>query len=206
MRNICLFVTLLSFYFNYAQKIIKKSIVDPGTTLIQIDATNCFQIDISTADMYEVVVEAIIDGEYKKDLLLNMQKEGSTLKIGTGFQPNFKYPNDKLSAHKIVSIALNIVLPIHQRVQIFGTNCNIKASGNYKELDVTLDDGYCHLNTISEMVSIKTQSGEIEVRSSKGSFEVSSKYGKIHKDEISIGDNLFILTSTTGNINIKKPD
>ena len=206
MRNICLFVTLLSCYLNYAQKIIKKSIVDPGTTLIQIDATNCYQIVISTADVYEVVAEAIIDGEYKKDLLLKMQKDGSTLKIGGGFQPNFKNPNDKLSAHKIVSIALNIVLPINQRVQIFGTNCNIKASGNYKKLEVTLDDGYCHLNNISEMASIKTQSGEIEVRNSKGSFEVSSKYGKIHKDEISIGDNRFILTSTTGNINIKKPD
>ena len=206
MRTILLFVALSSFYFNHAQKIVKKSIVDSGTSLVQIDAKNCYRIALSTANGDEVIVEAVIDGEYKKDLLLNMHKEGGTLEIGTGFQPNFRNPNDKLSAHKVISITLNIVLPENLAVRVFGTNCNIEATGKYKNLNVTLDDGYCHLYNISEVANIVTQSGEIHVRGSEGSFRATSKYGTIVKEEIPDGHNRFFLTTTTGHIKIKKTD
>lgn len=197
---------LLTLQLSFAQKVVKKSIFEPNTTLVQIDASNCYQIEVSTENTDEVILEAVIDGEYKKDLLLKTQKNGNTLSIGAGFQPNFKNPNDKLSAHKVVSVSLNIILPAYQQVQVFGTNCNVEARGEYKSLKVTLDDGYCHLYNISESASILTQSGEIEVRSSGGSFKASSKYGTIHQDKIPVGQNHFVLTSTTGDIKIKKTD
>jgi len=206
MRTIFLFVSLLSFCFNHAQKIVKKSLVDSSISLIQIDATDSYRICLSTADTDKVVVEAVIDGEYKNDLLLKVIKDGATLKIGTGYQPNFKNPNDKLSAHKVISIALNIVVPEYQQVLIFGTNSNIEAMGRYKNLKVILDDGYCRLSDISESADVNTQSGEIEVLSSRGFFTATSKYGTILKEEIPEGDNHFILTTATGHIKIKKTE
>ncbi len=206
MRIVLLFVALSSFHFIHAQKVVKKSIVDPDTSLIQIDATNCFQINLSTVNTDEVIIEATMDGEYRTDLLLSVQKKGSTLQIATGFQPNFKNPNDKLSAHKMVSIALDIKLPLYQSVQVFGTNCNVDAIGNYKNLKVTLDDGHCHLYDIVTVAEIRTGSGNIEVQSESGFFEATSKYGTIQKENMPNGENRFILTSTTGNIEIKKTD
>ncbi|MFH6603291.1 hypothetical protein ACEZ3G_07380 [Maribacter algicola] len=206
MRTVLLFVALISFQINYAQKVVKKSIVDPDTSLIQIDATNCFQINLSTVDTDEVVIEATIDGEYRTDLLLSVQKKGGTLEIGTGFQPNFKNPNDKLSAHKVVSIALDIKLPFDQTVQVFGTNSNVDVVGAYKNLKVTLDDGHCHLYDIMTAAEIQTASGTIVVQSSSGFFEATSKYGTIKKENIPKGENRFILTSTTGDIEIRKTD
>ncbi|WP_273568372.1 DUF4097 family beta strand repeat-containing protein [Maribacter halichondriae] len=154
----------------------------------------------------EVVVEALIDGEYKNDLLLSFREEGKTLHVGAGFQPSFNNPNDKLSAHKVVSISLKVMLPQFKEVQVFGTNCNVAAKGEYKKLDITLADGDCHLSEVSRSVHVKTQSGDISAKISKASIDAVSKYGTVEKDNISDGPNELYLATTTGNIVIKKTE
>jgi len=188
------------------QKIIKKSILDANTNLIQIDTENCFRIEVQTGIGDEVVVEALIDGEYKNDLLLSIQEKGKTLHVGAGFQPSFNNPNDKLSAHKVVSISLKVMLPEFKEVQVFGTDCNVTAKGKYKKLDITLADGDCHLSEISRFAHVKTQSGNIFAKISKASIDAVSKYGTVEKDNIPNGPVEFHLATTTGNIVIEKTE
>jgi len=189
-----------------AQKIVKKTIFNPDITSVQIDAKNCFEIIMQTSDTNEILVEAIIDGEYKNDLILKVEEKRSTVLVRAGFSPNFKNPNDKLSAHKVVSIALQITLPHFQNVQVNGTSCNIMAAGTYKHLKITLNDGSCTLNEVSETVTALTQSGDINVRSTAAEISATSKFGTVQRNNIPPGDNHLILTTTTGNINIFRSD
>lgn len=186
------------------QKVIKKSIVNSTISFVQIDASNCFEITIETADTSEMVIEAFIDGEYKKDLELVVKEDGSTLTVRSGFNPNFVNPNDKLSAHKVISIALKIKLPEYKNVLVFGTSCNVEIVGNYKNLKVTLDDGRCDLTQVSQTCEIITQSGDISVSSSKAKIIANSAYGNVQENQIPQGDAHFMLRSTTGNIYLKK--
>lgn len=183
-----------------AQKIVKKTVIGAAVTLVQIDAKNCFDINLQTSDSDEIQVEAIIDGEYKNDLMLNVRQEGSSILVSTGFTPNFMNPNDKLSAHKVISIALLIKLPQYQNVYINGTNCNVTASGKYENLKITLSDGNCNLSQVSEAVTILTQSGDITIHSTSAEIKAHSKFGNVQRNDIPIGNNRFILTTTTGNI------
>jgi len=188
----------------FAQKVVKKSIVNSAILLIQIDVNNCFKIELETTDTDEILVEAFIDGEYTQDLELTVKEEGSTLVVDSDFSPTFVIPNDKLSAHKVVSIALKVLLPKYKNVTVFGASCNVTVTGKYENLKVSLNDGFCVLNEVSQNVEIITQSGDISVRSLKAKIMANSAYGTIEKNNIPIGDNHFKLRSTTGDIYLKK--
>ncbi len=196
----CFLIVLFSFQVVVAQKLIKKSIVDIDISLIQIDVKNCFEIDLVTSDGNELVVEAKIDGEYEKDLLLNVSEVGSTIRVGTDFQPSFVNPNDKLSAHKVISIALKVILPKQKEVHVFGTNCNVAATGSYNLLKVSLNDGRCDLIDVSETVEVITQSGHISVKYSQAAISAKSKYGKVIGNAPKDGDDYYNLNTVTGDI------
>jgi hypothetical protein len=196
----------LFFALNFltAQKVVKKSIVDSVVSSFQIDASDCFEINVETVKSDEILVEATIDGEYKKDLGLNVRVEGSTILVSAGFQPNFIRHNDKLSAHKVVSIALNIKLPENRNVTVFGTSCNIIANGVYKKLKVTLNDGACTLINVAETAEVTTQSGDIYIESKSGNVIGTSKYGNVSEDKLPLGDTKYMLSTVTGDILIKR--
>ncbi|TMU55804.1 hypothetical protein FGG15_14100 [Flagellimonas algicola] len=188
----------------HGQKEIKKALLDSDIEFIQINADFCYQITLQTAKTDEVYVAAQMEGEYAKDLLLTLEEKGATMLIGTGFHPNFTNPNDKLSAHKVISIALEIVVPAHRNVSLYGTSSNVDVLGDYEKLEVKLANGTCTLDNVTQFVDVKTQKGDIMVWASQGNFQAESTYGQVVKEEIPIGSNQYILSSVEGTIQLKK--
>ncbi|SIS39939.1 hypothetical protein SAMN05421766_101517 [Zobellia uliginosa] len=199
-------ILFLSFHLLSAQKVVRKSLVNSEITSINIDVTNCYKLAVETVPGTEMSVEATIDGEYMKDLLVSVKKEGNSIMVSSGFQPNFHNPNDKLSAHKVVSIALKVVLPQYKYVTVFGTSCNVLMSGDYTDLNVSLNDGRCALSNVSENVNVHTQSGSIWLAAKSGNIQVINKYGTVERDNIPFGDTKYTLTTVTGNIQITKTE
>ncbi|WP_138657226.1 hypothetical protein [Maribacter algarum] len=183
---------------------VRKSIIDSAVSSIQIDVSNCFEVKIETFDTQAIVVEANIDGEYRKDLVLNMTEEGTTVLVSAGFRPNFENPNDKLSAHKVVSIALNIKIPQNMNVRVFGSNCNVNATGYFEKLKMTLNDGVSRLYKVEGLAEITSQSGDIFVESKSAEILPHSKYGQVDENQIPSGDNKYLLNSVTGDIRFKR--
>ncbi|MCL5246318.1 DUF4097 family beta strand repeat-containing protein [Cellulophaga sp. 20_2_10] len=199
-------ITLVAFSFNFlvAQKIVEKSVLNDHISLININTENCYEVTIETTNTNDVTVSATIDGEYQKDLLLEIKEEASSIFISTGFSPTFTNPNDKLSAHKVISISLHIVLPNYKNVRMYGKSSNITASGKYNNIDISLSDGYCVLKSIEETVAVTTQSGNITVESNNANITAKSKYGAIVAEKLTKGDIIFNLSTITGNIHISK--
>jgi len=187
-----------------AQKVVKKTIVDSTISSIQIDTANCFEVEVNTGSSDEIIVEAAIDGEYRRDLVLNVREEGTSVFVDAGFRQDFENPNDKLSAHKVVSIALAIKLPEHKIVRIFGTNTNVTNAGVYEDLKITLNDGTTYLNQVAGIVEVTSQSGNIFVESKSAEIYTKSKYGVINGDLIPKGNNKYVLNTVTGNIHLKR--
>lgn len=198
MRNFL--ILFLATSFLTAQKVVKKSLINSEIATFQIDVSNCFDMRIATSNADAMTVRATIDGEYQKDLILKVKEEGNTVLISTGFQPNFKNPNDKLSAHKVVSIALDIILPAYKSVNVFGLSCNVTANGAYEKLKITLNDGACNLSKVSGSAEVTTQSGNISAESETATIISTSKYGKIDREQIPNGNDTYTLRTITGNI------
>lgn len=202
------FFILLFFYFHIlpAQKVVKKAIVNHEITSINIDVTNCYKLVLDTTAYNEMVLEATIDGEYKKDLVLNSEQKGHTIHVSNGFQPIFKNPNDKLSAHKVISIALKINIPKNKSVMVYGSDCNVTVAGNYRKIKIILDDGICILNNVSKSVTVMTRSGDISAYTRGAEVIANSKYGSVLSDKIPAKNDHYVLTTITGNISIRKTE
>lgn len=141
-----------------------------------------------------------MEGEYAKDLVIKLEEDGENIGISADFLPSFKNPNDKLSAHKVISIVLKVTLPEFMTTSVNGTHTNVTAEGKYKDLSITLSDGNCTLHDISEKASVKTQSGEISVIRARGDVTTQSTYGKVKKGIIPPGDEIYLLQSVEGTI------
>ncbi|MGB5378087.1 hypothetical protein [Muriicola sp.] len=186
------------------QKTIKKVFLSPHVTAIQINTDLFFEVTVVTTKEKEMVLEASLEGEYQKDLGIEVRENGNTLFVAGEFQPYFNLPNDKLSAHKVVSISLHVIVPENKEVFLYGGSANIKAEGNYKELTVVLNDGTCTFGEVGQKVSATTQSGPINLAIARGTVKAKSKYGTVAKEMIPDGEEQYDLSSTTGNITIKK--
>jgi len=207
MKTSLLFIFIFIFCQSiHSQKLVKKIIANSNKQYVKIDSKNCFQVNIKTSSSKELQVKASIEGEYLKNLVVKIEENGSDVIVSTGFLPNFKSPNDKLSAHKVISIALDITIPEYSHVQLYGTNSNILAKGKYKFLSVSLSDGNCILNNVSENVEVKTQSGNIVVFAQSGLFNSKSIYGKVNDNNLPKGNSKYLLNSIEGDIQISKTE
>ncbi|MCW5514906.1 hypothetical protein [Muriicola sp. Z0-33] len=181
---------------------IRKSLTNSNVTAFQIDTRNCFDLELTTSTNDELIVEALIDGEYSDDLVVKIREAGSTYMVSTGFRPNFVVPNDKLSAHKVISIALKVRLPEFNKVHVTGTNCNVMAKGTFSILEVALDDGNCSLDQVGLKAVVKTQSGNINVLGEGGNVLAESKYGTVVKKNFPEGASVYDLHSVRGDIHL----
>jgi len=181
-------------------------ILADGINLIQVNTANCFKVILNTSIGKEINIESEIEGEYVKDLDLNVRTMGSTIFIEAGFIPSFENPNDKLSAHKVVSILLKLTIPLYKNVELYGTNSRIVVNGKFKELKVSLSDGICELNDIQGNAFVKTQSGAIKVLASAAVIKAESKYGIVDVNPIPQGSSNYELQTVTGNIELSKTE
>ena len=203
MYRILVSISFLFFaQFGSSQKLVEKTLSNPETKYVQINTNKCFQLALNTHESNLLKVEASMEGEYAKDMVIKLEEDGRNIGISADFLPSFKNPNDKLSAHKVISIVLKVTLPEFMTASVHGTHTNVTAEGNYRELSITLSDGNCTLHNISEKASVKTQTGEIVVTNAKGKVTTNSTYGKVKKNPVPSGDQTYLLQSVEGSITI----
>ncbi|MFD2586598.1 hypothetical protein ACFSQJ_06630 [Croceitalea marina] len=188
------------------QKTIRKTIINSEKQSIQVDTKNCYLVTLATSKESELKVEASIEGEYEKDLAVKIEEDGANVLVSADFLPNFVAPNDKLSAHKVISISLKITIPSYCNVNVYGTNSKVLASGKYKYLKVSSDTGDCSMVNVVENVEVKTQKGTINITAKEGKITAESTYGKVQLAKIPTGNSSYRLVSVEGDIYVNKTD
>lgn len=189
-----------------AQKKLHRTILDDGINLIQINAANCYKVEVETGTGKELQIEGEIEGEYLKDLDVKFSTIGTTISVEAGFNSDFENPNDKLSAHKVVSISLKLIIPVFKQVELYGTNARVVVSGSYEDLSISLSDGICELDNVLGNIFVHTQSGSIKVFTKAAVIEADSKYGKVGINLIPQGNSKYELHTITGNIELIKTE
>lgn len=145
-----LFFMLLSFCLVHGQK-------DLNERLIQVNSPQLNSIEILLSQEVELLVEQhdlpfvkIIDqhgGEYKNAVILTYSMTGETIKIEDQIAPNFNFPQDKLSAHKVLDDKLKLLLPKQiNRLFIKGQNVFLTVNTGGIDIEAHLESGFCHLN------------------------------------------------------------
>lgn len=186
------------------QKRVQKTLLDPSVESVVVDGSQCFQIILETADTREVLVESEMEGEYQSEVMVVTETLGNTLRISTGFVPSFQIPNDKLSAHKVLSVKLRVVLPQYQRVSLAAGSCRVETSGIFRDLKIHIAEGGCLLAHMAEHTEVTTASAPITALIGSGMVEAHSRYGQVQLEPIPPGDPEFVFRSTRGDIRVSR--
>ena len=167
-----------------------------------IDSSLAYQLILKTNLSEEIQIRAIVDGEYQNEIVLNIQESGSDIFISPDYTPEYQFQDDKLSAHKVLSVAMEVSIPANLSVFLKGAFTNLNASGSFKLLQVDLMDGRCHLEHTTGEIRVNTISGEIILESNSGYVETSTDYGQIEADKLPLGPAAYYLRSISGNISV----
>jgi hypothetical protein len=184
----------------FGQKQVTKTLLNPDIKSISIDGSLAYEVELVTEDSQEVSVEARMEGEYGRDLMVLFKESGTTLFVETQFGPNFKMPNDKLGAHKVVSVRLKITLPEYQNVFLSGASCQVLTSGVFLDLGIVFNEGGCDLYHLARNTDVTTGSAPITAHLQSGVVDAQSKYGTVLLQPIPPGNHHLKLYSTRGDI------
>lgn len=143
-------------------------------------------------------------GEYKNAVTLNSRITNDTLQIRDPFQASFKFPQDKLSAHKIIDDRAKIYLPKGLNVQITARSCFLKITGNYKNLFINLESGNCVLKAVQSPFHIISVYADVTINTLEKNIHAVSKYGTITpKEMMAVTSNSHKIETIHGDITIK---
>jgi hypothetical protein len=171
------------------QKMLEQSFYDENIKALYINSDEVFEIHLSTSQNDHITVGTRIDGETFESSILKTRIDNNTLKIETGRTPDFEPFNDKLSAHKVLSIVLFISLPEGLDLDIFSTLASVDAQGRFGRVQVNLGRGGCRLvdfrfresatiNTLSGAIHVEVDSAEVYAQSRKGNVVIPAGFSE----------------------------
>ncbi len=125
-----------------------------------------YKIKITTVKSQLLTLRASIAGEYAENVVIDLKQAQNSLTITPGFTPFFAKDNDKLAAHKVLSIELEVLVPENRYVSIASKMASITGSGNFKYFQAYLEQGSCELQSFLGDGYILTKNGNVTVSTS----------------------------------------
>ncbi|MDO6595652.1 hypothetical protein Q4512_01925 [Oceanihabitans sp. 2_MG-2023] len=187
-----------------AQNITEKTFPATTVTSININGENIFQITVETKPVDAITIYSRVEGENNQDFILVTETKNNNLHVSVKQQPLFKDANDKLSAHKVISVAIRLVIPENLKVLANIYNSDFIVKGRYRNVVVNSNYGNCFLNTFLGNAKIYTRNGNIALQTKDANIVATSKNGLIKTEEINTGFHQIEIKTINGNVSITK--
>ncbi len=204
LKNILLLALVFISGTLFAQKDTREIMDAETIKSIQIDTDEVYLIKITSTGTSQISISTHSEGEYFNDIILNTEQKKDVLKISTQYPERLTGGYDKLSAHKVFSLEIELEIPRGLEVVINSNIASVEASGDFKSFYADLKQGYCELLNFSGHAVINTYSGHILVETASGLIEAESRNGTIEIPEFLPGRNPLRLKSIDGDIKVRK--
>ena len=187
-----------------AQKTIERQFQASNIEAINLDGTGSFEIYVESANVDVISVKTAVEGEYIDQVILLTNIKNNELNIGTEYQPLFTIPDDKLSAHKVMSIVFHLKLPKGLNVDISSDIGSVVVTGHFGQLTTELNRGHFVAKNFSGLALVNTIDGNIEVETNYAKVSLDTKNGQVSQEKLVLGTNNLSLHSINGNISVTK--
>ena len=204
MRSLLVIAVIFFGFSAFAQKETSSLIEAKGITNIVIRSDEVFRIGISTAPVETITIRTRADGEYYNNISLDAEVSGETLLLTSRFREILQSGFDKLSAHKVFAMEVELEVPEGLSVELISNLASVFAKGEYERMFVQLKSGYCSLQEFSGDAVVNTFDGNVEVETTNAQVEASSRHGIINSDFNAGGQHTIRVTSINGNISVTK--
>ena len=162
-----------------AQSKWEKTIDAPEVHSLSIELGFIQKLLVSTCNSDQYIIKTTSEGEYRDQVMLVSKEVDHWLEIYPQWAPSFIAPNDKLSAHKVRALNLELVVPKGKTLEIRGEQAVVSVLGEYKEVVLRLGSGRVNLEYSSEESDIRTDSADVFLTVPHGDIQASSTEGKV---------------------------
>lgn len=203
MRYFFFILTFLYFGNLYcvAQKVIEKEFSAAGLHSLFIEDDAIFNIKITATERESIKLKVRISGENSEAIIIEESYSEGKLSLKTGLLPFFSFQNDKLAAHKVIAVEMEILIPNTISIEVKSKLASLETIGPLANLAVFLYNGNCISNNFSGNAHIKTVNGNITVQAATNvlGFAISEN-GKV--ENLLKNNGKFILEAESINGNI----
>ena len=176
-------VLFCAMSITFAQK--QMVLTEPAEQLkgIFIESDQVFQIYVKTTNSDQLVISTEVEGETFETLEIDTRLQNELLYVTTGRSVGFKAFDDKLAAHKVLSVVLHIELPKDKELWVNSSLASVEAQGAFSYVNLNLSGGRVDLldfsgngvvNTLRGAIAIETQNTEVNASSRNGTVDVAS--------------------------------
>ncbi|MGJ5642768.1 hypothetical protein [Formosa sp. S-31] len=206
MRSLLVLLIYMSCFSVFAQKHIEKHINNAGISTVYINGNTCYKIHVTTKKSESMAIKTRIAGEHYEDMMIISEQKSDTLFIRSGFHPLFTADNDKLSAHKVMSIEMEVELPEHLNLYVHSDIGLVEVIGQYNNAILELRDGSCSLYHFQGNARVNTVNGDIKVETNYTKVTAESRHGILLLSPLVPGQNEIMLKSIHGDISVYKTE
>lgn len=183
IRNSCILLLTLFSINCYSQKIIEREIDADLINSIEINSNTIHSVLILSEKSNSIKIRTKIEGEHYENVVLSLVEKDNILFLKPAYSPFYKAENDKLAAHKVQSIEIEISIPERMEVSITSSMASVITRGKFKAVSVKLDSSNCILENFLGDANLKTKEGFITVTTSDNIFgKAFSKNGKVNNE------------------------
>lgn len=205
-RHLLAFATLMCFSLFYGQKNAQEIIEANGIKGIMITSDQVFKIDVSTSKTDKITIKSGIAGETFETMRVNSEVKNGFLEITASHNPLFQDIDDKLAAHKVLSIVLEISIPENLEFWVDSSLAAVNMQGVYSLIELNLGRGDCRLDHFRGSGTINTLSGNITVNTQNCKIDASSRHGKENIKNRASGGHHLELMSIAGDITVTQSE
>jgi len=181
---------------------VEKTFSSEGIRDVEVIGNEVFSIEIVNSNSQEIKLISRSEGEYADAIKLHTEVIQNTLKVRASIREGFHIPNDKLSAHKVFSTQLSLILPKNLHVRIESHLSNLKIEGSFPFLSALLYEGNCYFEKFKGTATITSNKGSIYGKTAAAILQVDSKNGTVVLPKKLPKGNPLILKTVQGNIEI----
>ncbi|MCP9199412.1 hypothetical protein MKO06_05810 [Gramella sp. GC03-9] len=203
MRPFCILFLLFGI-MAHAQRETMETIDARNIKILRIATDEVYQIKLLASKTSDISIKTRSEGEYFRDIYLDTSIKDGVLKINSRYPQRLAGGYDKLSAHKVFSMEVEIEVPEGLEISITSNLASVIATGNFESIQADLKQGYCKLLNFSGSARINTYSGDILVEAHSGKIEATTRNGKLVLPDFLPGQMPLRLTSIDGDIQVRK--
>lgn len=175
-----------------------------GIQEIIILADEIFQVEINTASKNSVEIKSISEGEYLQHIHVQSKIAGEKLVLTSAYQEILTSGFDKLSAHKVYAVNLQLSIPENLKVTVISNLASVYAQGSFRYFEVELKSGRCELINFQGEALINTYGGDVWVETNRANVDAQTNHGKIQVDKSLKSGEPIHIKSISGDIKVMK--
>lgn len=179
MKNVVVLIMLCIANCGLSQTTVEHTVDVAALSHIDIDVNFVAKLHIVSRPEKVLKIKAVFEGEYQNELHVVTRQQEDKLSVGVAFSPLFEPFNDKLSAHKVVSVQLLVSVPKDKILSVFGDTAVVKAAGSFSYFFVQLHDGEVTLSDFYGEGKISTYTAPITIQSSTKNIKATVTHGSI---------------------------